>query len=386
MKRNIILFSVLATLAISACGGKKTNDENKQAKLDALKKEIAKLQSEASAIEKELNQKSGKPNGKAVEITEIKKGVFQSYIMIEGSADANESTIATPKVPGTIVRVLVQPGASVTAGQVLAQLDNTTISQGRNELQQQLIFVTTLFEKQKRLWEKGVGTEVQYLSVKNQKEALEKSMKTLETQIDMYNIKAPITGTLESVDAKVGQAVAPGLPLFRVMNLSNIKIKADVAESYSKKVKAGDKIKIFFPDLETEIDANISFASKYIDPLNRTFRVETKLPHVDNLKPNMIAKLKIIDYENANTISVSSNCIQTTESGSYVVIAKAQSNAKGDATAFFVAERRTVTAGKSSDGHTEILTGLNEGDLVITTGYQELNNGQAITGGWMSGK
>ena len=386
MKRNIILFSVLATLAISACGGKKTNDENKQAKLDALKKEIAKLQSEASAIEKELNQKSGKPNGKEVEITEIKKGVFQSYIMIEGSADANESTIATPKVPGTIVRVLVQPGASVTAGQVLAQLDNTTISQGRNELQQQLIFVTTLFEKQKRLWEKGVGTEVQYLSVKNQKESLEKSMKTLETQIDMYNIKAPITGTLESVDAKIGQAVAPGLPLFRVMNLSNIKIKADVAESYSKKVKAGDKIKIFFPDLQTEIDANISFASKYIDPLNRTFRVETKLPHVDNLKPNMIAKLKIIDYENANTISVSSNCIQTTESGSYVVIAKAQSNAKGDATAFFVAERRTVTAGKSSDGHTEILTGLNVGDLVITTGYQELNNGQAITGGWMSGK
>ena len=386
MKRNIILFSVLATLAISACGGKKTNDENKQAKLDALKKEIAKLQSEASAIEKELNQKSGKPNGKEVEITEIKKGVFQSYIMIEGSADANESTIATPKVPGTIVRVLVQPGASVTAGQVLAQLDNTTISQGRNELQQQLIFVTTLFEKQKRLWEKGVGTEVQYLSVKNQKESLEKSMKTLETQIDMYNIKAPITGTLESVDAKIGQAVAPGIPLFRVMNLSNIKIKADVAESYSKKVKAGDKIKIFFPDLETEIDANISFASKYIDPLNRTFRLETKLPHVDNLKPNMIAKLKIIDYENANTISVSSNCIQTTESGSYVVIAKAQSNAKGDATAFFVAERRTVTAGKSSDGHTEILTGLNVGDLVITTGYQELNNGQAITGGWMSGK
>ncbi len=386
MKRNIILFSVLATLAISACGGKKTNDENKQAKLDALKREIATLQSEASAIEKELNQKSGKPNGKEVEITEIKKGVFQSYIMIEGSADANESTIATPKVPGTIVRVLVQPGASVTAGQVLAQLDNTTISQGRNELQQQLIFVTTLFEKQKRLWEKGVGTEVQYLSVKNQKESLEKSMKTLETQIDMYNIKAPITGTLESVDAKIGQAVAPGIPLFRVMNLSNIKIKADVAESYSKKVKAGDKIKIFFPDLETEIDANISFASKYIDPLNRTFRLETKLPHVDNLKPNMIAKLKIIDYENANTISVSSNCIQTTESGSYVVIAKAQSNAKGDATAFFVAERRTVTAGKSSDGHTEILTGLNVGDLVITTGYQELNNGQAITGGWMSGK
>lgn len=385
MKRNIILFSVLATLAISACGGKKTAEENKQAKLDALKKEIAKLQSEASALEKEIDQKSGKTNGKAVEITEIKKGVFQSYIMIEGSADANESTIATPKVPGTIVRVLVQPGASVTAGQVLAQLDNTTIYQGRNELQQQMIYVTTLFEKQKRLWEKGVGTEVQYLSVKNQKEALEKSMKTLETQIDMYNIKAPITGTLESVDAKVGQAVAPGLPLFRVMNLSNIKIKADVAESYSKKVKAGDKIKIYFPDLQTEIEANISFASKYIDPLNRTFRIETKLAHVDNLKPNMIAKLKIVDYENANTISVSSNCIQTTESGSYVVIAKAQSNAKGEAQAF-IAERRIITTGKSSDGKTEIISGLNEGDMVITTGYQELNNGQAITGSWMSGK
>jgi RND family efflux transporter MFP subunit len=298
-------------------------------------------------------------------------------------ADANESTIATPKVPGTVVRVLVQPGTSVSAGQVLAQLDNTAISQGKNELNQQLVFVTTLFEKQKRLWEKGVGTEVQYLSAKNQKEALEKSMKTLEAQIDMYNIKSPIAGTLESADAKVGQAVAPGMPLFRVVNMSNIKVKADVAESHSKKIKAGDQIKIYFPDLKTEVNTNISFAARFIDPLNRTFRVETKLPKVENLKPNMIAKLKIVDYENKSAISVNSNSVQTTESGSFVVVAKAVPAKNGSNN--FVAERRKVIVGKSSEGLTEILEGLNEGDMVITAGYQELNDGQAISGEWMKG-
>lgn len=385
MKRNILQLSMIAALAISACGEKANSPEAKKAKLESLKKEIAKLQGEANTLEKELNSGSTADLGKTVEVAAIAKGIFQSFILIEGSADANESTIATPKVPGTIVRVLVQPGAAVSAGQVVAQLDNTAISQGKNELSQQLVFVTTLFEKQKRLWEKGVGTEVQYLSAKNQKEALEKSMKTLEAQIDMYNIKAPIAGTLESVDAKVGQAVAPGMPLFRVVNLANIKIKADVAESHSNKIKAGDQIKIYFPDLKTEVNTQISFAAKYIDPLNRTFRVETKLPRVENLKPNMIAKLKIVDYENKSAISVNSNSIQSTELGSFVIVAKSVAGKNG-ATASFVAERRAVKVGKASEGITEILQGLNEGDIVVTAGYQELNDGQVISGEWMKGK
>lgn len=383
MKRYIVPMSVIAVFLMTACGEKANTPEAKKAKLESIKKEIAKLQAEANTLEKELGASAGADMGKTVEVATIKKGLFQSFISIEGVADANESTIATPKVPGTVVRVLVQPGAQVSAGQILAQLDNTAISQGKNELNQQLAFVTTLFEKQKRLWEKGVGTEVQYLSAKNQKEALEKSMRTLEAQIDMYNIKAPISGTLESADAKVGQAVAPGMPLFRVVNMANIKVKADVAESHSKKIKAGDQIKIYFPDLKSEVNSSISFAAKYIDPLNRTFRVETKLPRVENLKPNMIAKLKIIDYENKSAITVNSNSIQTTETGSFVLVAKTVAGKNGSNS--FVAERRKVTAGKSSEGFTEILEGLNEGDVVITAGYQELNDGQAISGEWMKG-
>ncbi|MBM3937103.1 MAG: efflux RND transporter periplasmic adaptor subunit [Sphingomonadales bacterium] len=383
MKRYTISMSLVAALLMSACGEKTNTPEAKKAKLESLKKEIAQLQSEANKLEKELNAGAAADMGKTVEVATVKKGLFQSFIAIEGVADANESTIATPKVPGTVIRVMVQPGAQVTAGQVLAQLDNTAISQGKNELNQQLAFVTTLFEKQKRLWEKGVGTEVQYLSAKNQKEALEKSLRTLDAQIDMYNIKAPISGTLESADAKVGQAVAPGMPLFRVVNMANIKVKADVAESHSKKIKAGDQIRIYFPDLKSEIDSRISFAAKYIDPLNRTFRVETKLPKVDNLKPNMIAKLKIVEYENKSAIAVNSNSVQTTESGSYVIVAKTIAGKNGSNN--FVADRRKVTVGKTSEGLTEILTGLNEGDLVITAGYQELNDGQAISGEWMKG-
>jgi hypothetical protein len=131
------------------------------------------------------------------------------------------------------------------------------------------------------------------------------------------------------------------------------------------------------------VNTNISFAARFIDPLNRTFRVETKLPKVENLKPNMIAKLKIVDYENKSAISVNSNSVQTTESGSFVVVAKAVPAKNGSNN--FVAERRKVIVGKSSEGLTEILEGLNEGDMVITAGYQELNDGQAISGEWMKG-
>jgi multidrug efflux pump subunit AcrA (membrane-fusion protein) len=136
MKRYILQISMIAALAIGACGEKANSPEAKKAKLESLKKEIAKLQGEANLLEKELNSGAVAAQGKTVEVSTVSRGLFQSYIMIEGTADANESTIATPKVPGTVIRVMVQPGAQVSAGQVLAQLDNTAISQGKNELNQ----------------------------------------------------------------------------------------------------------------------------------------------------------------------------------------------------------------------------------------------------------
>ena len=385
MKRLIINSTLIAAMALAACGGKQNTADSQKAKAEELKKQIANLQTETAKLQDSLLKLEASIGGnveagKLVEVTTMKKAAFESYLILEGTADADQSTIATAKVPGTVTKVLVQPGAAVRAGQILAKIDNTAVSQGRMELENRLSFAKTVYDKQKRLWEQGIGTEIQYLTAKNQKDALEKSLATMDAQIDMYNIKAPLSGTVESVDLRVGQIAAPGMPSFRIVSLDNIKVTTEVAETYAKKVKAGDAVNIEFPSLQQTVKSKVSFASKYIDPMNRTFKVEVKLPNVPNLKPNMVAKIKLTDYTAQNAISVPTNCVQRTENGEFVMVAKM------DGKNGFVAEKRPVVSGKSSDGKTEITSGLNDGDMVITVGFQELNNGQKVSGSWVKGE
>lgn len=366
---SIVVFGLLA----ASCGGKKTDLQSKKAELEKLKTEIAKLQAQARKLEQEIAVlEPSKAKGKPVETEELKTAEFSSYLSIEGKADAEQSTIATAQVPGTVTAVLVHAGDAVSAGQALAYLDNTALRQSRVQIEQQLTFANTLFEKQKRLWQQGVGTEVQYLSAKNQKEAMEKNLATLDAQLAMYTIKSPISGTVESVDLKIGQAAAPGFPLFKVVNLSNLKVVADVAETFSGKINFGDAVKVQFDDINKEVDSKISFASKVIDPLNRTFKIEIRLGGIEGAKPNMLAKLKIIDYTTPAAISVPTNAISKTDKESFVMV---MTEEKGKT----VAKRKVVVTGHTGETRTEITSGLAAGDKVIVTGFQELNDGQEIS-------
>ncbi len=366
---SIVVFGLLA----ASCGGKKTDLQSKKAELEKLKSEIAKLQAQARKLEQEIAVlEPSKAKGKPVETEELKTAEFSSYLSIEGKADAEQSTIATAQVPGTVTAVLVQAGDAVSAGQALAYLDNTALRQSRVQIEQQLTFANTLFEKQKRLWQQGVGTEVQYLSAKNQKEAMEKNLATLDAQLAMYTIKSPISGTVESVDLKIGQAAAPGFPLFKVVNLSNLKVVADVAETFSGKINFGDAVKVQFDDINKEVDSKISFASKVIDPLNRTFKIEIRLGGIEGAKPNMLAKLKIIDYTTPAAISVPTNAISKTDKESFVMVMTEENGKK-------VAKRKVVVTGHTGETRTEITSGLAAGDKVIVTGFQELNDGQEIS-------
>ena len=366
----IIVFAAL--LAFTACGEKKGSVQDKRAALEKIKKEIAALQSKAKQLETEIAKlEPTKENNKLVETEVIAAAAFESYLDIEGKADAEQSTIATAQVPGTVTQVIAKAGDAVSAGQALAYLDNSTLRQSRLQLEQQLSFANTLFEKQKRLWQQGVGTEVQYLTAKNQKEALEKNLSTLDAQLAMYTIKSPINGTVESVDLKIGQVAAPGLPSFKVVNLRNLKIIADVAESYSNKINTGDGVKINFMDINKTIDSKVTFTSKVIDPLNRTFRIEIRLNNVADVKPNMLAKLKIADYQNKSALTVPTNAITSGVEETYVMV-KETINGKE------IARKRLVKTGHTGETRTEILEGLKAGDAVIVTGYQELNDGQTI--------
>ncbi len=366
----LILLSI--GLLISACGGKKNNVQEKRAELEKIKKEIAGLQNKAKKLEMEIEAlEPKKDKTKLVETEVVETAAFETYLNIEGKADAEQSTIATAQLPGTVTQVTVKPGDAVSAGQALAYMDNSTLRQSRGQVEQQLSFANTLFEKQKRLWQQGVGTEIQYLSAKNQKEALEKNLATLDAQLSMYIIKAPISGTVESVDTKIGQAAAPGIPMFKVVNLNNLKVVADVAESYSGKINKGDKVKVVFADLNKTIESNIAFASKVIDPLNRSFKIEIRLNGATDIKPNMLAKLKIADYRNEKAITVPTNSITAGVDEKYVMV-KTSKNGKA------VAAKRVIKTGHTGESRTEILDGIQAGDEIIITGFQELNDGQII--------
>lgn len=366
----LILLSI--GLLINACGGKKNNVQEKRAELEKIKKEIAGLQNKAQKLELEIEAlEPKKDKTKLVETEVVEAAAFETYLNIEGKADAEQSTIATAQLPGTVTQVTVKPGDAVSAGQALAYMDNSTLRQSRGQIEQQLSFANTLFEKQKRLWQQGVGTEIQYLSAKNQKEALEKNLATLDAQLSMYTIKAPISGTVESVDTKIGQAAAPGIPMFKVVNLNNLKVVADVAESYSGKINKGDKVKVVFADINKTIESNIAFASKVIDPLNRSFKIEIRLNGATDIKPNMLAKLKIADYRNEKAITVPTNSITTGVDEKYVMV-KTSKNGKA------VAAKRVIKTGHTGESRTEILDGIQAGDEIIITGFQELNDGQII--------
>ncbi len=370
MKRILFILSLI--ISITACQ-KKTDKKEELARLtkehDRLTEQIAKLQEE---IAKEDPEVSAKLKAKTVAIAAISLQPFNHYIEIQGKVDGDDNVSVSPKSMGVVTSIRVSEGSLVSRGQVLAELDAEVIRKNLNQLKDQLQFATTLYDKQKRLWDQKIGSEVQYLTAKNNKESLENQIKTLEEQWSMSRIVSPISGTVEEIPIKVGQSVAPGITAFRVINFSRAKVMAELAEAYAPKVQSGDQVIITFPDYQQDISAKLSFASKYINPVNRTFTVEALFtPGKLAMKANMIAVVKINDYASKEAVVIPINTVQKDMQGNYVMVAVSE---KGN----LVARKKPVTLGMVYNGKAEVKSGLSAGDQLITLGYQDLNEGQFL--------
>ena len=366
MKNIIILVTSIFLLA--SCGG--SND--KAAQLKELKSQQASLSQQIKDLEKELAATdTSKAKSKLVEVMPLTSQEFKRYVEIQGKVDADQNVTVTPQMMGTVKAIYVNEGDQVSPGQVLAEIDDAVMRQSLEELKSGLELATILFAKQENLWKQNIGSEVQYLQAKNQKESLEKKMKTFQDQIDLYKIKSPIFGTVDDVMLKIGQGVAPGVPSVRVVNTTKLKVKAEVAERFASSIKDGSNVMIYFPDLKKEFPATVSFRSKVIDELNRTFIVEVNIASSPDYHPNMIAVVKINDYSNPNAIVVPVNTVQESESGTYVFIALEQ-NGKT------IAQKKDVVLGNNYNGNVEILSGLAAGDKIVTTGLEDLNNGMLL--------
>ncbi len=372
MKKLVLIPSL--TLLLIACG----SGEDKKAQLERLKKEESELRDEMSGLQVKIDTLQAQQKrlmgdsvktGIAVAVMTLKAEVFKNYIDVQGHVDADQNVALSSEMPGTITKINVKTGDEVNVGQVLAETDVRAINQQISDLQTNADLVNQIYEKQKNLWEQKIGTEVQFLQAKTNKESMEKKLIAMQEQVRMSKIISPINGTVDAVDIKIGQAVAPGIPAIRVINFSNLKVKSDVAESYASKIKKGNEVIIHFPDTQDSVVTKVDFVSRAINNSSRTFSVEVLLDNKKEYHPNMVARLSINDYQSPETaITIPVRAIQKDENNEeFVYIANGNS-----------AKKQLVKIGKTYNGKAEVVSGLKAGDVIVTLGYDIINDGDAI--------
>lgn len=375
MKRNILFIAVISTILAACSGEKKDGLAGKKEELAKLKTEQGETDKKIKALEIEIAKldpkKAGEAKVKAVTVAPLNAETFRHYVELQGTVDAKNSAMITPKSGGAITAMYVKLGDYVSAGSVIGKIDDSILRESVEELKTQMSLINTLYEKQKGLWDQKIGTELQFLQAKNNKESLERRMSTLNSQLAQSKIVSPMSGVVDQVNVKVGEMASPGVGVVRIVNLSNLKIMAKVSDTYAASIKKGDEVIIKFPDLKKEYKAKITFVSTTVDPLSRTFTIEANLPSSKDIKPNMMAQVQINDATSKSALAIDQNFVQSTEKGNVVYVAVTEGNKK-------VAKAREVKTGLSYNGKVEILQGLTAGDQLITLGYQEVSDGQPI--------
>ncbi len=372
MKTNIyskMIGAVVIAGMLASCGGKSEKDQ-----LVELKKQQVEIAKQIKALEAKVG-KSGadsvKAKSKEVVAKELAPRKFEYFIQTQGAIESEENIQVSAKSAGVVSQVFVREGEMVTKGQVLAQIDNSLVARNIDELKASLELATTVYNRQKNLWDQKIGTEVQYLQAKNNKESIEKRIASVAEQNDMMRIKSPISGVVDEVTAKAGQNIAPGMPAVRVVNNSDLKVKAAVSESFVTSIKKGNKVIVTVPDLKKDFEAKITFVGRNINQLSRTFVVEIDMPSNAELRPNMSANIRVIYDSYPSAIAVPINIVQDVNGEKIVYVAEAKGNQS-------IASRKVITIDGVYDGYARVTKGLNSGDKIITAGFQGLSDGQFI--------
>ena len=377
MKKSLII-SMLFVLA--ACSGSQQENKDitaKKAELEKLTKERDALSDKITALEAEIVKLGGTAAPekiKLVEVTALATQDFAHYIELQGKITTEQVYYVTPRgMGGQVKQVLVKQGDNVKKGQLLMKLDDGIIQQNIKQVESQLAFAKNIFSRQENLWKEGIGTEVQFLSAKNNVESLEKQLDLVKEQLSTTQVYAEVSGIVDAVTIKVGETFM-GSPMatITIVNPSAMKAVVDVPENYISKVRKGMPVVINLPDLNETINSSIYLLSETINITSRSFTAESKVPSKSTIKPNQIAIVKILDHEAKNALVVPVETVQTDEKGKYVYVL-AQEKGKS------VARKRTVEIGEFYDALIEVKSGLSAGDQLITKGFQGLYEGQLIS-------
>jgi membrane fusion protein, multidrug efflux system len=377
MKYQRLTLLALIFIVLAACtGGEKKELEAKKKELSDLKSKQREIADKITVLEKEISKLDTSmkvaAKTKLIGVDTIAPKTFNHYVEVQGQVDAKENVLAIQLAPGVVTSILVNVGDHVRKGQVLYLTDASVNESQIATLKTQLSLATTVYEKQARLWKENIGSEVQYLQAKTNKEAAESQLAQLQNAVELTKCKSPIDGVVDEIRVKIGDMAAPSqlMPGVRVVNNSSLVIKAKLSDAQIGLLSVGDLVKVDFPDINKTIESKVTFVGQVVDKQSRTFNVEVKLDNKDaNYKSNMIAKLLINDDVEKNVITVPTNTIQQNEKGQYYVLVADNG----------VAAKKIIELGNAYDGTTVVTKGLVKGDKVITFGYSEVVDGQKIS-------
>ncbi len=380
------IITACLVLILSSCGSSdESNIETVLASKDlkkirekrlSLENEYNALSDQIKQLDQAIHELDTTANIPLVTTLTAKSEVFNHFVELQGSVKTKENIIIYPELPGILIDIYVKKGQKVNKGQLLASIDDGGLEQQVSQLEIQAGLAQTTFERQKRLWDQKIGSEMAYLQAKSNYEAQNKAVKQLKIQLDKTRIKAPFSGVIDDIITDEGSVVSPGQsPIIRIVNLNNMYIEADVPETYVKDITKNKTVEVEFPVLNKTMDANISQAGNFINPANRTFKVEVSVPNKDeNIKPNMTAKIRINDYKNNAAILIPQGIISENASGQqyvFIVTNKTENNE-------VQTEKAIITTGKMQGDLIEVLSGIEDGAEIIEEGARSIREGQIV--------
>ncbi len=381
-----IIFILIAVVTLAACGNngeKSISDLIAQGNLETLRAKKTEISEQQRAIEKDLQlldsviaAKSGVEKLPLVTILTAKGEKFDHFLELQGDVKTKQNVLIYPEMAGTLQRVYVKEGQRVKKGQLLASIDDGGMGSQVSQLKTQAELAKTTFERQKRLWEQKIGSEIQYLQAKSSYEATENAVKQAQSQLGKSTIRAPFSGIIDDVIKDQGTVVSPGpgAEVFRIVNLSDMYITVDVPENNLGGISKGKEAKVYFPVLGDTVISKIRQTGNFINPSNRAFSVEIPVPNKKgNIKPNLSARVSLNDYSSDDAILIPQGIISENADGEqYVYVASEPNDNKA------VATRRIIQTGKTQGSLVEALSGINDGDLLIKEGARTVKEGQNV--------
>ena len=367
--------AVVALLA--ACGNKDSKSTEaliKAGDVAAMKEKRSALQGEIGQLSEAIAKLDTVKELALVSVATVKDTVFNHYVEIQGSVDTKENLIVYPQFQGTLLTLNVTAGQKISKGQVIGKIDDGGLSQQVAQLETQAALAKTTFERQKRLWDQKIGSEIQYLQAQTNMVSQQKAVQQLKAQLARTVITAPISGVVDDIITERGEVVTPGQGIVRIVNLGNMYVKTSVPEAYVGKLKIGTPVTVTLPSINKTYMGKVRQVANNINPSNRSFNIEVSVPNTDNLlRPNQVAQLKIVDYTNSKALVLPTNVVQEDAKGQkYVYVVSDLKGTSG------IAKKALVKPGQNSSNYTEILSGVSAGETVVSEGASTLSEGMKV--------